>query len=132
MTEKSINLRQISDMQLRDDGKEAKLTLTGADDESVCIRLSLDQLQELGDLILKSAFAARFNPHLHSDTPNAFTPLREVYLVKNLSLEIAPTGHLNFLIVSRDNKSAQITLFPNHSRYLRQILGGTGQEFQMG
>lgn len=132
MRTRNLILDRVGDINLRDDGEKVQFEFIGKDDKACTVTLTFEQLQLIEQKIIDSTYAARFNRGLHSDTPKNFSPLRDVILVDGLQLEMAPTGHLNFLIESHDGRSVQVTLRADHSQMLRQILGGKGQEFQMG
>jgi len=132
MNKRNISLDHIEDLKLRDDGKEVELTLVGKNQQSLVVKMSFEQLQALETQILNAAYSSRLKPLEKSDTPEAFSSAPEVYLVNELQLEFHPqTGQISFMIVDRQKRHAVMTLTPEHSQMLRQILSGGGDQFRM-
>jgi hypothetical protein len=133
MSKRNINLDHVKDLKLRDDGKEIQLTFVGKNDQSLTVTMSFEQVQALESKILQGAYAARLKPMEKSDTPKNFSAAPEVYLVNELQLEFHPqTGQISFVIGDREKRQAVVTLTEEHTRLLRQILSGKGDQFQMG
>jgi hypothetical protein len=132
MTTRNLNLERVGDVRLRDDGERVIFDFVGKEGKTFVITLTFEQLQLVEQKIIDSAYAARFSRGLHSDTPTAFSPLPDVVLVDNLQLELAPSGQLNFRIGSHDGRSIHVTFRADHSQMIRQILGGTGEQFRTG
>jgi len=130
MPTRNLNLDRVGDIRLRDDGEKVIFEFVGTDGKVFVITLTFEQLQLVEQKIIDSAYAARFNRGLHSDTPRQYAAIPDVVLVDALQLEFAPTGELNFRIGSRDGRSVHVTFQPEHSQMLRQILGGTGEQFR--
>ena len=96
MSKGNLNLKEISDVKLRDDGNEAQMTFIGKNNQSLTVTLTFEQLQALETHILNLLVAGRFNRGTHSDTPKAFNAPREVLLVNDLELHLPPDGGTTF------------------------------------
>src|SRR5712692_3300203 len=105
MPTRNLSLERVGDIKLRDDGEKVIIEFIGTEGKVFVITLTFEQLRLFDDKVRESAYAARFNRGLHSDTPRQYSAIPDVVLADDLQLEFAPTGELNFRIGSHDGRS---------------------------
>lgn len=132
MSKGRMNLKDISDVKVADDGNEAQLTFNGKNNQSLTVLLSFDQAEALTETAIKIMEEARFNRGAHSDMPKSFSPLRDVLLVKTLELLVNPDGSLDFLINTPDGRSFQVSIPAHYGVMLRDVFKGDGGQHQLG
>jgi len=131
MSKGNINLENITDLRLRDDGNEAKLTLVGRNGQSFTVTMAFEQLQQLVSAGINLLPALRMNRVMHSDTPKQFSPMREIHLGGDIDIHLPPDGSLDILLQTREGQSVQLYLLQETTQKLRRVLCESGEEYRL-
>lgn len=128
MGKNNINLASISDVEVREDGEEIKLTFIGGNRQGVTVTLKLLQIDSVIESLIEIASSGKLNRALANTEPKPkrptqFNPLSApVLLTREFEGASYEAGGLSLRVTSMRDDKVQIDFRPEQVERLFQIL----------